>query len=180
MSTHHLYDTINNDANNIFDLAMGLKKTDPGKSMGQFEEAVKMYKEVFELRMEKIPESARVANPVYNWANCYKEMYDISKDSKYLVEAEKSYREAIEIRTKAGDIDSIALSQKKGNLGIVLSLQDKHEEALVLLKDSMLKHIESCDSSYDSTKEAIEMYESAFIKSGGDEKDFQDFIEELL
>ena len=179
MSTHQ-DDTINNDANNIFDLAKGLKKTDPVKSMVQFEEAIKMYNEVFKLRKERIPESPRVANPVYNWANCYKEMYDISKDSKYLVEAEKSHREAIEIRTKAGDIDSIALSQKKGNLGLVLSLQDKHEEALVLLKDSMLKHIESCDASYDSTKEAIEMYKLAFIRSGGDGNDFQDHIEELL
>ena len=73
-------------------------------------------------------------------------------------------RQAIKVREDLGDIDSIHISRMKGNLGEVLSLQEKIVEALPLLLDNVTQHIEKVGYDED-TMIALKMYEYAGLKS---------------
>ena len=94
-------------------------------------------------------------------ANCQKHLFEITNTSSHLEDAERNFRESIETRTRLGDIDSILLSRKQGNLGEVLSIKGDHAEALELLRANMDKHIDEFGMDDEDTQVAVEMYEKA-------------------
>ena len=155
---------INQHANHLFQVAQEILVAKPEKAEKILVKAIGLYFHVYRTRRENTPTNPRVSNPLYNIANCYTYYYNITKDEFYLELAENMLRQAIKVRENLGDIDSIHISRMKGNLGEVLSLQERIDEALPLLLDNVNQHIEKVGYDKD-TMIALKMYEYAGLKS---------------
>ena len=155
---------LNLEANHLFQVAQEILVAKPKKAEVLLVRAIGYYFDVYRYRRQNTPSSTRISNPLYNIANCYTYYYNITKDNFYLELAEKMLRQAIKVREDLGDIDSIHISRMKGNLGEVLSLQEKIVESLPLLLDNVIQHIEKVGYDKD-TMIALKMYEYAGLKS---------------
>ena len=155
---------INLHANQLFQVAQEILVAKPEKAEKLLVKAIGLYFHVYRTRKENTPTNPRVSNPLYNMANCYTYYYHITKDKKFIGLSEKLLRQAIKVRENLGDIDSIHISRMKGNLGEVLSLQDRIDESLPYLYDNVKQHIEKIGYDED-TMVALKMYEHAGLKS---------------
>ena len=170
--------TINQHANHLFQVAQEILVAKSEKAEKILVKAIGLYFHVYRTRRENTPTNPRVSNPLYNIANCYTYYYHITKDKNFLGLSEKLLRQAIEVRKNLGDTDSIHISRMRGNLGEVLSLQDRIEESLPFLLDNVNQHIEKVGYD-DDTRIALKMYEYAGLKSEKAEE-IKNFISEKM
>ena len=169
---------LNQQGNQLFQVAQEILVAKPRKAESLLVRAIGIYFQVYRTRSEIMPTNPKLSNPLYNIANCYTYYYHITKDKNFLGLSEKLLRQAIEVRKNLGDTESIHISRMKGNLGEVLSLQDRIEESLPFLLDNVNQHIEKVGYD-DDTRIALKMYEYAGLKSEKAEE-IKNFISEKM